>query len=87
MHLGLILENIEGGEETYAIHASNEPLIDEIDRSSDKLWKLEGCQLEGKKSRLARTSFSRFRTLNNNFSGVQGPICKNSIDSESCTIQ
>ena len=37
MHLGLIYQNIKVGIETYAIQALNEPLFDEIDRSSDEL--------------------------------------------------
>ena len=41
-HLGLFCENIKVGEETYAIEAWNEPLIDEIDRASDEIWMLEG---------------------------------------------
>ena len=36
-HLGFFFENIEVGKETCAIQASNEPLIDEIDRTSDEL--------------------------------------------------
>ena len=87
MHLGLIYQNIKVGIETYAIQALNEPLFDEIDRSSDELWMLEGRQLERKKSRLARISFFRCRTSNRNFSSNWGPIATNSIDLESCTIE
>ena len=36
-HLGFFFENVEVGKETCAIQASNEPLIDEIDRTSDEL--------------------------------------------------
>ena len=37
MHLGLIYQNIKVGIDAYAIQALNEPLFDEIDRSSDEL--------------------------------------------------
>ena len=35
MHLGVIFQNIRMGKESYAVQALNEPLVDEIDRSSD----------------------------------------------------
>ena len=87
MHLGLIYQKIKVGIDTYAIQALNEPLFDEINRSSDDLWIVEGRQLERKKSRFARTSFYRCRTSNQNISDNFWPIATNSIDLESCIIQ
>ena len=87
VHLGSIYQNIKVGIETYVIQALNEPLFDEIDRSRDELWMLEGRQLGRKKSRFARFSFFRCRTSNQNFSINCGPIATNSIDLGSCTIE
>ena len=74
------------GERTYAIQAWNETLIDEIDRPSEELWMLEGWQLEGKKSRFARSSFSLCRTWTQYFSVICCPISENSTDLESCIM-